>query len=78
MKSFCCANEKDGSLSSHSIHTDRIIFHRNFDKSLRMRDPDWGVRDLERVVEEAEACGMILNEKIEMPANNLSVIYVKD
>lgn len=42
-----------------------------------MRDPGWGVRDLENVVEEAETCGLILKEKIEMPANNLSVIYVK-
>lgn len=43
-----------------------------------MRDPDWGVRDLEKVVEEALACGLIMLKKVNMPANNLSVIYAKN
>ena len=43
-----------------------------------MRDPDWGVRDLEKVVEEATACGLSMLEKVEMPANNLSIIYTKN
>jgi hypothetical protein len=42
-----------------------------------MRNPDWGVRDLEMVIEEATACGLTMMENIEMPANNLSVIYTK-
>lgn len=42
-----------------------------------MRDPGWGVRDLESVVEVADASGLACTETIEMPANNLSVIYVK-
>lgn len=56
-----------------------LLFHidSNFDQSLRSRNPEWGVRDLEAVVEEAEACGLVLYDKVEMPANNLSVIYVK-
>jgi SAM-dependent methyltransferase len=45
-----------------------------FDESLRSRDPRWGVRDLERVVEEAESRGLRLEEVVEMPANNLSVV----
>ena len=49
----------------------------NFDQSLRSRDPEWGVRDLENVVEEAEAYGLTLNDRIEMPANNVSVIFIK-
>lgn len=46
-----------------------------FDESLRARDPDWGVRDLEEVVAEAEKNGFGLEEVVPMPANNLSVVF---
>jgi SAM-dependent methyltransferase len=46
-----------------------------FDASLRQRDPQWGVRDLETVVETAELHGLSLSEIVEMPANNLSVVF---
>ncbi len=45
-----------------------------FDRSLRQRDPAWGVRDLDDVVACAEAAGLGLDRVVEMPANNLSVI----
>lgn len=48
-----------------------------FDESLRARDPEWGVRDLEAVVAEAEARGFALDRVIAMPAHNLSVILRK-
>ena len=43
-----------------------------FDESLRARDPAWGVRDLEAVVDHAR--GFALEEVVEMPANNLTVV----
>ncbi len=43
-----------------------------FDASLKMRDPRWGLRDLDEVVAAAE--GFWLDRVVEMPANNLSVI----
>jgi hypothetical protein len=46
----------------------------SFDQSLRARDPDWGVRDLEAVTEAAENAGLAPESVIEMPANNLSVV----
>ncbi len=46
--------------------------NEGFDQSLKARDPRWGLRDLEEVV--AEARGFALEQVIEMPANNLSVI----
>ena len=46
-----------------------------FDESLRARDPDWGVRDLEDVAAEAGKNGLGLEEVIPMPANNLSVVF---
>jgi hypothetical protein len=49
--------------------------NRNFDASLQSRDPSWGVRDLEAVIEAASREGLELKEKIEMPANNLSLIF---
>ena len=46
-----------------------------FDASLKARDPDWGLRSLEDVVEAALPHGLELNRVIEMPANNLSVVF---
>jgi SAM-dependent methyltransferase len=48
-----------------------------FDESLRARDPAWGLRDLDDVVAEAEKNEFGLETVIEMPANNLSVIFRK-
>jgi len=48
-----------------------------FDASLRARDPEWGVRNLEEVVAEAEQNGLRLEAVTEMPANNLSVAFRK-
>lgn len=46
-----------------------------FDAGLRAENPDWGVRDLEAVTAEAEANGLTLTEVVDMPANNLSLIF---
>jgi SAM-dependent methyltransferase len=45
-----------------------------FDAQLRAQDPEWGLRDLETVVELAGAAGLELAEVVDMPANNLSVV----
>ena len=46
-----------------------------FDESLRERNPEWGVRDLEAVEDLATRSGLALQKVIEMPANNLSLIF---
>ena len=46
-----------------------------FDASLRDRDPDWGVRDREAVAAEAALRGLVLTERVAMPANNLTLIF---
>ena len=51
--------------------------NEGFDVSLKSRNPAWGLRELETVAEEAEKCGLRLAARVEMPANNLSVVFVK-
>ena len=46
-----------------------------FDLSLRSQHPAWGVRHLEDVVAAAESLGLSLQQVVEMPANNMSVIF---
>jgi SAM-dependent methyltransferase len=48
-----------------------------FDADLKRRDPRWGVRDVDDLVGEAAPHGLELSEKVEMPANNLSLVFVK-
>ncbi|MGK7911213.1 MAG: DUF938 domain-containing protein [Synechococcus sp.] len=48
-----------------------------FDLSLRSQNPAWGVRHLEDVVKAATAEGLSLLKTVEMPANNLSVVFHK-
>jgi hypothetical protein len=46
-----------------------------FDESLRARDPEWGLRTLEEVEAEAGKHGLQLDRIVEMPANNLSLVF---
>jgi hypothetical protein len=45
------------------------------DESLRARNPEWGVRDLDEVVALGATHGFTLQRTVAMPANNLSVIF---
>jgi len=47
----------------------------SFDEGLRARNPEWGVRDLGAVSALAAGHGFELLEKVEMPANNLTVVF---
>jgi len=46
-----------------------------FDSSLRERDPEWGVRDVEALEQLAASAGLGLVETSEMPANNLVLAF---
>ena len=48
-----------------------------FDQQLRAQDPDWGVRNLEDVINVAEARGFLCDVVIPMPANNLMVRFIR-
>lgn len=46
-----------------------------FDRSLRERDPEWGLRDTGAVKTAAADAGLILAERRAMPANNLMLLF---
>ena len=48
-----------------------------FDSNLQSRDPAWGVRDLDDVIDAAAAQGLQFRQAVTMPANNLSVVFIK-
>jgi len=48
-----------------------------FDRSLKARNPDWGLRALEAVQGEAERNGLSFERLWEMPANNLTIVFRK-
>lgn len=47
----------------------------DFDNWLKSENSAWGVRQLEDVTREAEQCGLSLASVVDMPANNLTVVY---
>jgi cyclopropane fatty-acyl-phospholipid synthase-like methyltransferase len=49
-----------------------------FDESLRARNPSWGLRDIVDLQRAAEASGLGLSETVEMPANNMSLVFSRD
>jgi len=51
--------------------------NRRFDLDLQLRDPSWGVRNLEDVVALAASHGFHLSEIVTMPANNRSLVFAK-
>jgi hypothetical protein len=46
-----------------------------FDQSLRERNPNWGLRQLAMVDDAAAARGFARTAQIDMPANNLTLVY---
>lgn len=62
-----------GALRKGGLHT--APSNAEFDRSLRAQNPDWGVRNLEDVVLEAEKVGLRLTQCVSMPANNFSLWF---
>jgi SAM-dependent methyltransferase len=48
-----------------------------FDKSLREKNAEWGVRDVDDLEKLAENAGLVLDEIVEMPANNLILVFAR-
>jgi hypothetical protein len=65
-----------GPFKEKGVHT--ADSNHRFDLDLRMRDPDWGVRNLDDVISLAADHGLRHVETIVMPANNRSVVFTRD
>ncbi|NJK41841.1 MAG: DUF938 domain-containing protein [Acaryochloridaceae cyanobacterium SU_2_1] len=61
-----------GPFKQQGIHT--APSNAAFDDFLHCQNSEWGVRDLDQVVDIASGQGLSLHQVIEMPSNNLSVI----
>ena len=47
----------------------------DFDASLRSRNPEWGIREVESLEKLAAKNGFVRSARHEMPANNLMLVY---
>ena len=64
-----------GPFSHGGRHTSES--NARFDAWLKARDPRMGVRDIDDLVAIADAAGMDLVDSVEMPANNLILVWEK-
>lgn len=46
-----------------------------FDRSLRLQNPDWGVRDVQQLDALADASGLLRAETIALPSNNHMIVF---
>jgi hypothetical protein len=65
-----------GPFKQQGVHTSAS--NAAFDESLQRQNPEWGVWDLEEVVDIAERHNLRLKKIFPMPANNLSVVFQLD
>ena len=49
--------------------------NEDFDRSLRARDPRWGVRDVRELGDAAAEHGLVMRGVVAMPANNHSLLF---
>ncbi len=49
--------------------------NESFDRSLRSRDPRWGVRDVRELGASAAEHGLVMRGAVAMPANNHSLLF---
>ena len=62
-----------GPYRQHGVET--APSNEAFDQSLKGRNPEWGLRNLEDLAAEAERNGLTLERVVPMPANNLSLVF---
>jgi hypothetical protein len=51
--------------------------NQSFDTSLRAANPAWGLRRIEDVIDEARHAGLVLRQRVSMPANNLLLAWAR-
>lgn len=68
-----CALITYGPYRLHGEHT--APSNAAFDQSLRSRDPRWGVRDIDELAALADRTGLSLEDRVDMPANNMTLVW---
>ena len=72
----------DGVLITYGPYLERGVptspGNQSFDTSLRASQPDWGLRQLDAVAQQAQATGLQLRERHAMPANNLLLVWARE
>jgi len=48
-----------------------------FDESLRSRNAHWGVRDIDELAELGSRTGFTLQDRVDMPANNMTLVWTR-
>lgn len=51
--------------------------NQEFDASLKARNPEWGVRDVDDLTKLAKSVGMELRQTVSLPANNHCLVFGK-
>ncbi len=57
---------------------DPVPSNLDFDRDLRSRDPEWGLREVERFASAARKRGLALADRRSMPANNLMLLLRRE
>lgn len=74
--------KKQGKLFTYGPYAENGVLvpesNVSFDKGLKSQNADWGVRDIVLLEQVAGRNGIKLVERVEMPANNKCLIWVKD
>ena len=64
-----------GPFMQHGVHN--APSNAAFDESLKSRNPDWGLRDIDDLERVATSSGLRLHEIIDMPANNRMLAFMR-
>ena len=59
----------------HGVHT--APSNAAFDESLRSRNAHWGIRDIDELTELGIRTGFALRERVDMPANNMTLVWTR-
>ena len=69
----------DGMLVTYGPYLERDVptaqGNAEFDLSLRESNPDWGIRSLDAVTQQAALAGLRLQARVPMPSNNLLLVF---
>ncbi|MCF8205014.1 MAG: DUF938 domain-containing protein [Methylotenera sp.] len=58
-------------------HVDTAPSNLAFDADLKQRNPAWGLRRLSDVAKAASGHGLVLRERVALPANNLLLVWAR-